>query len=816
MKLPISWIRDYVDIDDIPLEDLVAKLTMSGTKIESFKRVGSNLENVFTGKIENIANHPNADKLLICQVDIGSGAFIQIVTGAQNVSKGDIVPVALVGAVLPNGIKIKKSKLRGEESCGMICSGYELGVEESCADGILILDPHTQIGKDIKDVMGLSNDVIIDCELTPNRPDCLSVIGICREVAATFDRQFKCPSYKRTAKINDSNIDDYLSVEVIENCNRYCARVIKNVVVKESPKWLQDRLIYCGMRPVNNIVDITNYVMLEYGQPLHAFDHEKLTTVEKNQKKIIVRMAQKNEQLLTLDGILRDLNQDTLVIADSERPIAIAGMLGGHESEISSETRTIILESANFNKYTIAQGSRSLGLKNESSIRFEKHLDIKTSLEALDKACQLIDELGVGNVVDDRIDIQNSTQKLVELNINYEKIRQLLGINLTEKEIDKILNRVFIDVNNGVAKIPSFRGDISIQEDLAEEVARIFGYDNIPEIPYKCSLKLPKIEIGREIREKITEYLVAEKFCQIITCPFSNSKELEYTETIESNGSHESNGSKIIRSKPVKIKNPLTEDQNLMQFSAIPAMLRCIKNNLNRKNTDLCLFEIAKSYQNVELSLREIDIVCIAMYGDYDFFDLKRIVDGIFEEYKISCRSTERIEYENKIFDANQASKIIVGNDVIVQFGLINAKLQADYDISINSNNSKVFICEIDLELLKKHLSRNIKTSSEKKFKELPKYPAITRDLAIVTDSKIMNKDIELAAKKVCSKLKIVESFQLFDVYEDEKLGKNKKSMAYSVVFRAPDRTLTDVDADNAISEILKGIGQRHDVKLRG
>lgn len=790
MLVPLKWLNEYVKVDDIKPQEFSDRMTMSGSKVEEVIETGKEIKNVVTGKIIKLEKHPDADKLLICQIDTGN-QVVQIVTGADNVREGQVVPAALHGALLPGGKKIKRGKFRGVESNGMLCSAVELGIGAD-ADGILILPQDTPVGIDVRDAVG-KNSVIVDFEITPNRPDCLSMVGMAREAAATFDRKLCIPEISFNE--NNEDVKDYIDVEIKDKdlCPRYAARVIKNVKVCDSPGWLKERLTEAGMRPVNNIVDITNYVMLEYGQPLHAFDYEKI-----NGKKIIVRRAQDGEKLKTLDGKDRDLSSSMLVIADYKKPLVVAGVMGGAYSEIENSTSTIMLESANFNAVSVRRTSKKLGLRTESSSRYEKGLDPNIAITAINRAAQLIADLAGGEIVSGIVDRYENKLQPWTIDISPERINRFLGTNIAADEMASILRKLDIQVESGdvmKAIIPTFRADLEQEVDIAEEIARIFGYDNIK----PTMIRGESLQGGRNREQKIQdivkEILVGAGLYEITTYSLGSTEDFDRMR-------FEDDSSKR---KCIRIQNPIGEDLSIMRTSMIPSMLSVIKRNYNKKNEEAGLFETGRVYlplydEESKLPLEKNKLI-IGMYGGYDFYDVKGIVELLLSNLGIKKYEIER-EQLDPSFHPGKTAKLFIRRKEAGIMGEIHPDVLENYDIPI-----AVYICELDFDMLIEEADQI------KHFKQLPKYPSVDRDIALLVDKNIPVSEIEDIARKQGKGL--IESIKLFDVYEGEQIPEGKKSVAYSIKYRAEDHTLKDEEVNKVHDSIIKAFEAKLNAQLR-
>jgi len=794
MKVPMSWLNDYVDINMSP-EEYAAGMTMSGSKVESIQKMGEEIQNVVVAKILSIEKHPDADSLQICQVDFGNEQT-QIVTGATNIKVGDYVPVAKHGSKLPGGITIKKTKLRGIESNGMMCSIGELGLTKedyphAAEDGIFILEGQPPLGTDIKEVLGL-NENVIEFEITSNRPDCFSVIGLARESAATFDKKLFYPEVK--VQESGGDVNDFASVEVLapDLCPRYAARVVRNVKIQPSPKWLRDRLRACGVRPINNIVDITNYVMLEYGQPMHAFDLNYLAG-----RKIVVRRAKDNEVIRTLDDQERVLDSNMLVIADAEKPVAVAGVMGGANSEITDDTHIILFEAANFNASSVRLTAKKLGMRTEASSRFEKGLDVHLVEQALDRACQLVDELGAGEVVAGIIDVNNSNPKPIQLLLRPDKINTFLGTALKAEEMVDILRKLEFEVNSEdmMITVPSFRSDIETEADIAEEIARIYGYNNIPSTLLSGETTQGQKTYKQKIESKVKDCLVGQGLSEIITYSFTNPKVFDDL-NIPSDS--------VLRNA-VTITNPLGEESSIMRTTTLASMLEVLSRNYSHRIDEVALFELGTIYLPKSLPVNELPeekvMVTVGMYGGVDFYDLKGIVEELLHTLGIKEYTVEK-ESQNPSFHPGRTAKLYVNGKELGIFGEVHPAVLENFEIGIRS-----YVAMLDFNLLCNASNLNVK------YKPLPKYPAVTRDISMLVNEQVMVKEIETVIKKCSGKL--LEELKLFDVYKGKQIPEGMKSVAYSIVFRAADRTLTDEDVNHVFDKIVKALQENLGAQLR-
>lgn len=788
MNLPMSWLNDYMDIDAEPKE-YADRLTMSGSKVEGFENMGENVQNVVAGKVLTCVDHPDSDHLHVCTVDAGTGETLQIVCGAPNVKAGIIVPTALIGAVLPDG-KIKKTKMRGVESQGMLCSHDELGITEDMLGyepeyGILILPDDTPIGKDIRDIFGM-NETVVEFEITSNRPDCFSIIGLARETAATFDKKFTIPEVKFSE--NNENIADTLSVEVLDKdkCKRYCARMVKNVKIGPSPAWMQERLRACGVRPINNIVDITNYVLLEYGQPMHAFDLRDLAD-----NKIIVRRAENGEVIKTLDEQDRTLTSDDLVIADGKKAVAVAGVMGGFNSEVKDDTTTVVFESATFDGASVRLTAQRVGLRTEASSRYEKGLDYNNTVPAVERACQLVEELACGENIGGMIDVMGNVTDMKSLPFRPDKINAFLGTDISTEQMVKYFDALEIktDLDKMTVTPPSFRPDLEGEADIAEEVARFYGYDKIPVTLLSGEATCGKKTDRQQAQDKIMETLTAMGMYEIYTYTFTSPSIFDKLNI----------PSESALKNAVKISNPLGEDTSIMRTTTIASMLDILSRNYNYRNVSAKLFEIGKVFIPAEEGRLpdEPFKITMGMYGDNaDFFDLKGMCESLFDSLHVKGVKYEAVT-DNPTFHPGRCAKVSAGGKTLGIIGEIHPAVSRKYGIE-----TPVYIAELDFE----NVFLNIK--SELKFKELPKYPAVTRDIAMLVDKAVPVADIEAVIEKASGKM--LETLTLFDVYEGAQIPEGKKSVAYSAVYRASDRSLTGEEVQTVFDKVvrkLEGIG---------
>ena len=805
MKASVEWLREYSDID-VSCEELGDILTMTGSKVEEIDPKGNDIKNVVVGKILEIKKHPNADKLVVTKVDIGNET-LQIVTGAKNIKENDIVPIAKDGAELPGGKKIVKSPLRGIDSCGMMCSVGELGLDvkdypNQIEDGIMILPKSYEkdLGKDIVDVLNLREEVI-DFEITPNRPDCLSIEGLGRETAASLGKTFKNPRKNlEELKIEDKNEIEGLKVDITapDLCYRYIARVVKNVKIGPSPEWMVRRLKACGVRSINNIVDITNYVMLELGQPMHAFD---INSIEG--KHITVRRAKNGEKITTLDEVERTLDENDLVIADEKKSVAIAGVMGGLNSEIEETTKTVVFESAMFYGGNVRKTAKKVGLRTESSSRFEKGLSSENTLRAINRAVELVELLGAGEPVDGKIDVYPTKQKINKIKLDVDRINNLLGTNISKQEMIDILAKVDIKVENDFAIAPYFRMDLEFVADIAEEIARFYGYDKLDTTLIKAATTLGVRTKEQKIEKKIEDVLVNNGLSEIYTYGFVGEKDLEKSKI-----------RKELIENAITITNPLSDEYKLMRPTTIPSMMQILALNNNRKNQNVKLFDISRNYRNVngevekgEVPLQE-NILTIGMYGDdVDFYTLKGLIENVLEVSNVNSYDIQK-ETQNESYHPGRCANIKVGIDVIATIGEVYPEVLMNYDI-----NKKCYLAEVNITKIVKYSKQN------KKYHEVPKFPAVERDIAIIVDENIevgeIEKTIIRKARKLLKGKKSLEELKLFDIYRDEKIGENKRSVAYSLVFRDLSKSLSDDEINPVMEEITKELENKFNAELR-
>ena len=795
MNTSLSWIKAYVPDLDVTAQEYTDAMTLSGTKVEGYEELDADLSKIVVGQIEKIEKHPDADKLIICQVNVGAET-IQIVTGAPNVHEGDKVPVVLdggrvagghePGSRVKGGIKIKKGKLRGVESCGMMCSIEELGSNrdmypEAPEEGIYIFPENTEVGADAVEVLGL-HDVVFEYEVTSNRVDCFSVVGIAREAAATFGKEFYPPVVTPTG--NDEDASDYIKVTVknTDLCPRYCARVVKNIKIGPSPEWMQRRLASVGIRPINNLVDITNYVMEEYGQPMHAYD---LDTIE--DREIIVRTAAKGEKFITLDGQERQMDESVLMICDGRKSIGIAGIMGGENSMITDDVHTMLFEAACFDGTNIRKSSKKVGLRTDASGKFEKGLDPNNAQAAIDRACQLVEEMGAGEVVGGMVDVYDEKREPVRITFQPDEINVLLGTNISAEDMLGYFEKIGLSYEKETNEviIPTFRQDLLRTADLAEEVARFFGYDNIPTtLPSGESTmgKLPfKLRV-EDIAKEIAEFC---GFSQGMTYSFESPKVFDKLQIPED--------SELRR--VVEIMNPLGEDYSIMRTLPLNGMLSSLATNYNRRNKNVRLYELANVYLPKELPLKELPEermqFTLGMYGDGDFYSMKGVVEEFLEKAGLHEKESYDPAGNRPYLHPGRQANILYAGNVIGYLGEVHPDVADAYGIG-----KRAYIAVLDMPEVTKY------ATFDRKYTGIAKYPAVTRDISMVMPKEILAGQVEevIEAKGGA----YLESYALFDVYEGAQIKAGYKSLAYSIVFRAKDKTLEDAEVTEAMERILK------------
>ena len=794
MKLNRKWLHEeFVDLSHISDKEFVETMTIAGQKVETFERLDAEIKNVVVGKVLEIVRHENSDHMWVCQIDVGEEEPVQIVTGAQNVKQGDLVPVAKHNSWLPGGVHITKGKLRGVKSNGMLCGLEELGLTVNdfpyaIEDGIFIIEEECRIGDDINTIIG-NDDTLVDFEITNNRPDCYSIIGLAREAAAAFDK----PMRHHEPVVNGSDagsIYDHLDVEVPaeELCSRYTSRMVANVKIGPSPKWLRQRLRANGVRPINNIVDITNYVMLEYGQPMHAFDYRYVSS-----GKIIVREATEGETLTTLDGNLRELKPGMLVIADETKPIGLAGIMGGENSEIMGDTTMVVFESANFNGTSIRQTALALGMRTDASGKFEKHIDPMMTMPAVQRACELVEMLGAGDVLDGIIDIINYVPQPRTLELEAEKINKLLGTNISEDDMVSYLNRLEIPVEGRTIHVPSFRPDLNLMADIAEEVARLYGYNEIPTTSFKTSTQggyseemLVEAKAGQQCR--------AMGYSEIITYSFVSPAIFDNI--------------RVPADSPLRnalrIQNPLGEDTSIMRTIALPSMLEILGRNNAYHNKAAKLYEVAKIYvpQEGQQLPAEPKMLLLGAYGPKEsFFTMKGELEALFTALRVK-KAVYTAVSDNPSFHPGRCAKVTVDGVDLGYMGQVHPLVAQNYDL-----DCEVYCAELSFtKLLQLRLP-------EATYVPLPKYPGVSRDLSFICDEKLTVAEAENTI--IASSGKLLRNVKLFDIYRGTGVPEGKKSLAFSMELRADDRTLTDADSEAVMQKVLSALQENCGATLR-
>lgn len=786
MDLSRRWLLDYVDVNDIDEKTFADDMTLSGSKVESWSTEGEELKNIVVGQILSLERHPDSDHMWICSVDAGDGAPIQIVTGAQNLKVGDYVPAALHNSVVHGGHKITKGKLRGVESCGMLCSLGELGLTVhdfpyAIEDGIFVLgdDCDRTPGMDIKEAIGL-NDTVTEFEITPNRPDCLSVVGLAREAAVTFGRKLTVPTNEyKTAGGDVKELLHSVTIDAPDKCYRYAGAVVKNVRVKPSPKWIRERLRASGVRPINNIVDITNFVMLEYGQPMHAFDLRYL-----DGGRVIVRNAAEGESITTLDGIERRLSPEMLVIADENKPVAVAGVMGGEFSGIMDDTNTIVFESACFYGPSIRKTAKKLGMRTEASGRFEKGLDPDGCLMSLKRALQLVEELDAGDIVDGVVDVYPNPKQQTVIDFCPDWVNNFIGINVSADEQKKILTDLEFEVKDGKIYVPSFRSDVEHKADISEEIARFYGFDKIAVRELQGAAD-GGLDDFQKFEKLIVSRCIALGLSEIVTYSFISPKAYDKIALPSDSALR----------KCVVISNPLGEDTGVMRTSMIPSMMDTLSRNYNNRNLSAFLFENGKVYiPNGEDELPDENrTLSIGMYGDgIDFFTLKGKVEALFAAAGVVGYDVEPVT-DNPTFHPGRTARFTVENEEVALLGEIHPDVAENYSIG-----AKVYVASISVDKLFKY------QHTKRVYKPSPRFPALTRDLAVVCDRITPVLLLEKLIAKAVGKT--LEHISLFDVYQGEQIENGKKSVAFSLRLRAADKTMTDAEADEAMNKAIKAL----------
>lgn len=795
MKLNRKWLNEeFVDLSGVPDREFVETMTIAGQKVETYERLDAELRNVVVGRVVSITRHTNSDHMWVCQIDVGAGEPVQIVTGAQNVHEGDLVPVAQHNSWLPDGVHITKGKLRGEVSNGMLCSLKELGLTlndfpYAIEDGIWILQEDCKPGDDINTVIG-NDDTVVDFEITNNRPDCYSILGLAREAAAAFNKPMRHhdPVVRGGAA---GELSELLEVEVPAEdlCRRYTARMVRNVKIAPSPKWLRQRLRANGVRPINNIVDITNYVMLEYGQPMHAFDYRYVGS-----GKIVVRRSEPGEVLTTLDGNVRTLTPGMLVIADETKPIGLAGIMGGENSEIMDDTVDVVFESANFNGTSIRQTALALGMRTEASGKFEKNIDPLLTLPAVDRACELVELLGAGEVMDGVIDVLNDIPEPRTIELEPDRINALLDTDISEADMVEYLRRLEIPVEGHEIRVPSWRPDLVGMADIAEEVGRLFGYNNIPTTTFRGAATEGGYTEAMKLENRAGSLCRSLGYSEILTYSFVSPSIFDQIRLPEDSSLRNA----------MRIQNPLGEDASIMRTVALPSMLAILARNNAYHNDAVKLYELAKVYlpKPGQILPDEPKHLVLGTYGEHeDFFKMKGEIEAFLRGMNVpEARYTA--EKHDPTFHPGRCARVSVGGVDLGCFGQIHPLVARSYGI-----DGEIFAAELNFTAL---LSLQL---PEKTYTPLPKYPAVTRDIAVVCDEAVT-----VAALSDCIRAaggKLLRSVELFDIYRGKGIASGSKSAAFRLTLRADDRTLTDADSDGVVSAVLAALEKELNAKLR-
>ena len=797
MNTSLSWIKAYVPELEVTAQEFTDAMTLSGSKVEGFTKMDADLEKIVIGQIKKIEKHPDADKLIICQVDIGEESPIQIVTGAPNVKEGDTVPVVLDGGrvagghdgkMTPGGIRIKKGKLRGIESNGMMCSIEELGstrdmYPEAPEYGIYIFPETAEVGADAIEVLGL-HDVEFEFEITSNRVDCYSTLGLARETAATFHKEFKAPEVH--VKGCGGDVNDYIKVEVQDHdlCSRYCARVVKNIRLAPSPEWMQRRLASVGIRPINNVVDITNYVMEEYGQPMHAYDLDKIAD-----KKIVVRRAAHDEKFVTLDGQERTLDENVLMICDGEKAVGMAGIMGGENSMITDDVKTMLFEAACFDGTNIRLSSKRVGLRTDASGKFEKGLDPNNAQAAIDRACQLIEELDAGDVVNGTVDVYPVKREPVRIPFEPDRINALLGTDISKEQMLEYYKPIKLEYDEKTNEIvaPTFRQDLFRTADLAEEVARFFGYDNIPTTLPRGEATTGKLPFYLRIEAVARDIAEFCGFSQGMTYSFESPKVFDKLLLPEDARERQA----------IVISNPLGEDFSIMRTTSLNGMLTSLATNYNRRNKNVRLYEMGNIYLPKSLPLTELPDermqFTLGMYGDGDFFSMKGVVEEFLDKIGMHLKETYDPNAGKSFLHPGRQANIIYDGTVIGYLGEVHPTVAATYGIG-----ERAYVAVLDMPSIVPM------ATFDRKYEGIAKFPAVTRDISMVVPKNVLVGQIEevIAVRGG----QILENYELFDIYEGSQIKGGYKSVAYSLTFRAKDRTLTDTEISASMKKILNGL----------
>ena len=809
MLASLNWLREYVEITDTP-EVLADKLTRAGTPVEFITYLGEGLNGVVTGKVVEIKHHPDADKLWVCSIDTGSGELVQILTGAQNVVQGAVVPVAVVGSELPNGMKLKKAKMRGLESFGMLCSASELGLDAklllpSQRDGILLLAEDTPIGLDIKDVLGL-NDVIFDFDLTANRGDCFNMLGLAREVAAITGARLNLPDFTVREEAEGS-AESMAMVEIQDSalCSRFSARVLKDIEIKESPAWMQKRLRACGIRPISNVVDVTNYVMLELGQPMHAYDYDKVAG-----HKLIARRAVTGETLLTLDGQERKLNESMIVISDNEKAVGLGGVMGGLVTEVTAATKNVLLEAASFDGVTIRRTSRLLGLRSEASGRFERGVDTQLSFNALNRAAFLLEGMAACKTVPGIVDAYPVSREPQSINVCPQSINRRLGTDIPGKEMAATLGKLGFEVSEQTdglrIVVPTWRTDVTCEADISEEIVRMAGLDNI-EAHLPClAVTQGGQGIVEEVQELVRDFMAAAGFSEVINYSFIHPSSFDKIGLSREDG----------RRQAIEIMNPITEEFKVMRTTLLPGMLAAASYNIARQNNRVAIFEVGRAYRSEQLPLKEFPVekpmLCAVMSGRrnelnwneqrdaIDFYDVKGVVEGLVT--RLQLKDCKFVPGRSPYLHPGKSCELEVNGVAIGCFGELHPAVHASYGIG-----QSVYVFELEIE----PLVESVKYVPQ--YRQLPKFPGTFRDIAVVVPDEVIMSDLMEVIEKNAGSL--LQKAQAFDVYTGKQVAEGFKSIAFNLTFQAQDRTLTDEEIDKVIKHVIDSVSAAFAARLR-
>ncbi len=797
MNATLNWLKTYIDFDFSP-DELAERLTMLGIEVESVKQLGAALEGIVVGKVTSIKPHPNADKLVLCQVDIGETDVLQIVCGAPNVYEGMFAPVATIGTELSTGITIKRAKLRGEESHGMLCSEKELDISDEAA-GLMELSSYLTLGVPLTEALGL-DDVVFELEITPNRPDCLSMIGVAREIRAETGNDLKLPQVDLQEEGTDIRELTSVTIDAPDLCPRYAARVIRGVKIGESPAWLKQRLESIGVGVINNIVDVTNFVLMEYGQPLHAFDYHKLA-----ENRIIVRRAAEGEQITTLDEDERKLTPDMLVIADAEKSVALAGIMGGYDSEITETTCDVLLESANFQPSSVRATAKALGIHTEASYRFERGADPEAVIPALDRAAQMIVELAGGIICEGIIDVYPGQRDPLQIQLRSERVNFILGTALAASEIEQILSRLGFGIEASQSgkdvyqvTVPSFRSDITREIDLIEEIARVHGYDNIPTTLPKGDIPIPVPNISTEVRRRIKHYLLGSGMMEAVNYSFSHPNCFNRIRLAADNPLRQT----------LQLKNPLSPEMSVLRTTLLPSLLDNAQHNHNHQIDNIALFEISTVFMKDEEPARVAGILAGEIGGGVynnpyrhpDFFDIKGIVEGMLEVSGIIDYTFKKTE--DPTFHPGRNAEVLLEGKRIGILGETHPKVLESYELPYEA-----YLFELDLEALADA------ADFSKLFEPIPIYPSVLRDLAIVVDQD-MQSDVPINIIYSTGG-ELVKSVRLFDVYIGDQVPEGKKSLAYAITYHSATETLTDKAVNDLHDKVVKRLNQELGAELR-